>query len=72
MNTTIAAIRPDGPKPPIQGSEAVEELCRPITVLDAGRRHPHREAPAEGIEQERPLASLDLGARVIAADPLVR
>jgi hypothetical protein len=65
----IGSIRPDVPEPPILVSEDVKELFRPIAILDAGSRHHHRQDQPEGIDQEMPLASLDLFARVIAAEP---
>ena len=42
--------------------EDVQERLRPIPVLNTGSCHHHREDQPEGIDEEMPLAALDLFA----------
>jgi hypothetical protein len=64
----IGSIRPDMSEPPVLVAEDVEELSCVIAILDAGIRLDHRQEQPEGIDQDMPLASLDLFTRVIAAE----
>jgi hypothetical protein len=65
----IGPIRPDVPEPPILVAEDVEELFRPIAILDAGSRHHHRQDQPEGIDEDMPLAAFDLFAGIVPPDP---
>jgi hypothetical protein len=49
--------------------DALEELLRPVTVLDAGGRHHHGQDQPERIDEEVTLAAFDLCARVVAPEP---
>jgi hypothetical protein len=49
--------------------EDLEELFRAIAVLHTGGCHHYGADAPEGIDQDVPLAPLDLLAHVVAADP---
>jgi hypothetical protein len=42
-----------------------------LALLHVGRRHDHRQQEAQGVDDDRPLASVDLRGPVNAADPPV-
>ena len=42
-----------------------------LALLHVGRRHDHRQQEPQGVDDDRPLASVDLGGPVNAADPPV-
>ena len=65
----IGSIRPDAPEPPILVAEEVEELFRPIAILDAGSRHHHRQDQPKRIDEEMSLAAFNLFAGVVPAEP---
>jgi hypothetical protein len=46
-----------------------QELLRPLAVLHTGGRDDDNQDQSEGIDQEVPLAPLDLFARVVAMEP---
>jgi hypothetical protein len=65
----IGAIGPDVPEPPIPVAENVEELFRPVAILDAGSRHHHRQDQPERIDEDMALAAFDLFAGIVPPDP---
>lgn len=69
--TGIGPVGPDMPSPSELVSQDVQELLRPIAVLDNGGHDDHGEAPPEGIHEDVSLTPFDLLARVIAPEPPV-
>jgi hypothetical protein len=65
----IRPIRPDVPQPRKLVPDALEELLRPGTILDAGGGYPYRKDPFEGIAEEVTRAAFALFARVVAPEP---
>ena len=49
--------------------EDAEELLGSITILHTGRRDDDREEQSEGIDEEMPLAALDLFAGIVPPEP---
>jgi hypothetical protein len=47
----------------------VQDLLRPITVLDTGGGNNHGQDQPEGVHEDVTLAPFDLLARVIAPEP---
>jgi hypothetical protein len=66
---SISPIRPDVPQPAKLVPEDVQESLSPVAVLHTGRRDDHRQHQPEGVNEDVPLAPLDLLARVIAPEP---
>jgi hypothetical protein len=48
-----------------------QDTSRPIAVLPISSRDDDGQEPAQGLDPEMPLASLDVLVRIIAADPPV-
>jgi hypothetical protein len=65
----IRPIRPDVPQPRKLVPDALEELLRPVTVLDASGRHHYCQDQPERIDEEVTLAAFDLFACVVAPEP---
>jgi hypothetical protein len=64
-------IDPHQPEPGQPVTEDLEEMVSALALLHVGRRHDHRQQEAQGVDDDRPLASVDLRGPVNAADPPV-
>ena len=67
--SSIGPISPDMPQPRKLVPQDRQDTFRPIAVLHIGGRDDDGQEQAEGIDQDMPLASLDVLVRIIAADP---
>jgi hypothetical protein len=67
----LGLIGPDAASPGERLPEAHQQMLRPRTILHVGGRYDHHQEQAERVDEERPLAAVDLGVRIQAADPPV-
>jgi hypothetical protein len=67
----IGLVRPDVPSPSILVLQALQQRLRPVAVLHTGGRDDDGQDQPAGIDQDRPLAPLDLCTRVATAEPPV-
>src|SRR5258708_39521173 len=65
----ITAIGPDDLQPTEVKPHLAQKLPRPVAVLDGGGSHAHPQQQSQRVDQQMPLAALDLLARIVTADP---
>ena len=65
----ITAIGPDDLQPSEDKPHLAQKLARPVAVLDGGGGHAHPEQQSQSVDEQMPLAALDLFARIVTADP---
>jgi hypothetical protein len=65
----IRPVSPEVPQPSILVPEDLQQRLCSIAVLHTGGRDDDGQDQPEGIDQDMPLAPLDVLVRVIAADP---
>ena len=62
----VDAVGPDQLQPAESAPDRLEDQLGPLVVLDAGRRDDHRQDQAEGVDEDVPLAAVDLLPRIDA------
>ena len=65
----IAAVGPDLLEAVEPAANRLEHELGPVAILDVGRVDDDRQEQPEGIDQDVPLAAVDLFARVVTMDP---
>jgi hypothetical protein len=64
----VTAIGPDDLQPTKDKPHPAQKLPCPVAVLDGGGGHAHPQQQPQGIDEQVPLAPLDLFARIVATD----
>jgi hypothetical protein len=67
--TRIGLLGPHQPEPGQPVTEDLQAMVSALALLPVGGRHDHRQPEAQGIDEDMPLAPLDLLGPVHAAAP---
>ena len=67
--TAVASVSPDESQAWESSYQFIDDQPRPISVLDIGRMHHHRQQQAHGIYDDVSLSTVDLLTSIIATRP---